>query len=129
LSKRTGKSLSPSAFPAFPETALVKFPEGIEIREGRELGVRIKIVNKMPNQQHCDIRYILPEGIRLARGPRHIAVMTSSGCTPNGESFDFALSAEGGTASVNRVIVEIAPVGRPAVMLIPLPLYGSAGGS
>jgi ADP-ribosylglycohydrolase len=109
--------------------ALVKFPEGIEIGEGKELAVRIKIVNKMPSQQHYDIRYILPDGIYLVRGPRHIAVMTSSGCTVNEESFDFALAAEGDTEPVNRIIVEIAPVGRPTVMLVPLLLYGSGGRS
>jgi ADP-ribosylglycohydrolase len=106
--------------------ALVKFPGGIEICEGKELGVRIKIINKMPNQQHYDIRYILPAGIRLAKGPRHIAVMTSSGCTVNEESFDLILAADGELAPVNRIIIEIVPIGRPTVMLIPAVLYGSS---
>jgi ADP-ribosylglycohydrolase len=105
--------------------ALVKFPEGIEIREGKELGVRIKLINKMPNQQHYDIRYILPAGIRLVKGLRHIAVMTSSGCTVNEESFDVVVAADGEAASVNRLIIEIAPIGRPTVMLVPVVLYGS----
>jgi hypothetical protein len=52
--------------------------------------------------------------------------MTSSGCTVNEESFNLVLAADGELASVNRIIVEIAPIGRPTVMLIPLILYGSS---
>jgi hypothetical protein len=106
--------------------ALLKFPGGIEICEGKELGVRVKIVNKMPNQQHYDIRYILPAGIHLVKGPRHIAVMTPTRYTANEESFDVVLVADGELASVNRLIIEIVPIGRPTVMLIPVVLYGSS---
>jgi ADP-ribosylglycohydrolase len=104
--------------------ALVKFPKGIEIKEGRELGITLKIINKMPNQQHYDIRYILPEGFS-AKGPLHTVVMNNSGCTVNEETLCITIVAEAAVSAVNRLIIEILPVGRPTVMLIPVIFYGS----
>jgi ADP-ribosylglycohydrolase len=103
---------------------LTKFPQGIEIREGGELGITLKIINKMPNKQHYDIRYILPEGFKVTKGPLHAAVMNNSGCTMNEETFNITVAAETGIEAVNRLIIEILPVGRPTVMLVPVIFYG-----
>jgi ADP-ribosylglycohydrolase len=104
--------------------ARVSFPRGIEIARGGELEVRIRLVNKMPNQQHYDIRYILPPGFRLIAGPRHTAVMTNSAMTRSEEVFSLIAAAEGEVEPLNRLIIEVVPVGRPTVMLIPALFFG-----
>jgi ADP-ribosylglycohydrolase len=103
--------------------ALVKFPKGIDLGDGKELPINIKIINKMPNQQHYDIRYLLPCGFQ-AKGPRHTAVMTKTGCTVNEETLDIVIAAEEEAQPVNRIIIEITPIGRPTVMLIPVIFFG-----
>ena len=105
--------------------AYVKFPKGIELSEGKEIEVSVRIKNNMPNQQHYDINYIVPQGF-CAKGPRHIAVMTNSLCTKNEETFSFYVSLlpEAKPLATSRLILEILPVGRPTVMLVPLVLFG-----
>ena len=106
-------------------SAYVKSSDGIELCEGKEIRVTVRLKNKMPNQQHYDINYIVPEGL-LVKGPRHIAVMTNSLYTKNEERFSFSVDVLPETAipPTIRLILEILPLGRPTAMLVPVVLFG-----
>jgi hypothetical protein len=104
----------------------VKFPNGIELSEGKEIEIAVRIRNKMPNQQHYEIGYIVPKGFNV-KGPRHIAVMTNSLYTKNEEVFTLKVGVfpEADIPATSRLILEIVPIGRPTTMLVPVTLFGT----
>ena len=104
--------------------ASVKYISGIDLSPWGNGEIEMKMANRMPSQQHYSVSYILPDGFELVDGPKHVVVMTPSGCTAGEETIHVTVKAGEEVEAVNRGIIEIIAVGRPTAMLIPILFLG-----
>lgn len=109
----------------FIHTAVrVQYVSGVNLSEGKQAELKITLTNRLPEPRYYEIRYILPDGVTVKEGPKHLNLMHYSTNTSLENSFTVILSAEQALPFENRGVIELVAEGRPTVILLPILLLG-----
>jgi len=105
-------------------TVRVKYINGVAVGADKDAEIEITCINNMPNDQHFDIAYYLPESLRLVKGAKHMNLMAISSTSAPVKTFNIILGAGEFLESRNRGVIQIVAHDRPTVILIPILLFG-----
>ncbi|NLB44062.1 MAG: hypothetical protein GX821_02740, partial [Clostridiaceae bacterium] len=105
--------------------AELTYPETLSLAAGQRLTLGITLRNQLREPRHLDISCLLPEGLILVEGPKHVNLPHKNSLNPGSCSFSLTLEAGPQIQSVNRGVIQMVAEGRPTVILLPVLIFGA----
>lgn len=90
------------------------------IQPGEEFKVKVKVENLVPEPRFVMLNWILPEGWSVKDAPDNVYLHHESTNTSTVSEFEATIVCGETKQAQNRVILEMVPVNRPTVGLVPL---------
>ncbi|NLO37816.1 MAG: ADP-ribosylglycohydrolase family protein [Clostridiaceae bacterium] len=105
--------------------AELTYPESLSLEAGQCMTLEITLHNQLREPRHLDISCLLPDGLTLAEGPKHVNLPHKNSLNPGSCSFRLTLQAGAEIQAVNRGVIQMVAQGRPTVILLPVLVFGA----